>query len=171
VTKTKTFSKPFVPHKDRDRKPFQREWKGKEKLDDHARHELMRKKLCFTCKDPWVPIHRCMGKGEIHYIEVEVDIDDEKHDSESTSLEEDPSHAEDHPPRTPLTPLGAQTLVEPHPREKVKIRAPTKGGFIATLPGIPMYYTLGIKGIIHGHQEISLIDDWETHNIIDATLV
>jgi hypothetical protein len=63
VPKTKTFSKPFVPQKDQDRKPFQREWKGKEKLDDDTRHELMRKKLCFTCKDPWVPGHRCMGKG------------------------------------------------------------------------------------------------------------
>jgi hypothetical protein len=30
----------------------------------------MRKKLCFNCRDPWVPGHRCMGKGEIHYIEV-----------------------------------------------------------------------------------------------------
>jgi hypothetical protein len=50
--KTKPFSKPFVPQRDRDRKPFQREWKGKEKLDDETRRELMRKKLFFTCKDP-----------------------------------------------------------------------------------------------------------------------
>jgi hypothetical protein len=73
VPKTKTFSKPFVPQRDRDRKPFQREWKGKEKLDDETRRELMRKKLCFSCKDPWVPCHRCMAKGEIHYIEVAAD--------------------------------------------------------------------------------------------------
>jgi hypothetical protein len=37
VPKTKIFSKPFVPQKDRDRKPFQREWKGKKKLDDEMR--------------------------------------------------------------------------------------------------------------------------------------
>jgi hypothetical protein len=55
VPKTKTFSKPFVPQKDRDRKQFQREWKDKEKLDDETRRELMRKKLCFTWKNPWVP--------------------------------------------------------------------------------------------------------------------
>jgi hypothetical protein len=73
VPKTKTFSKPFVPQRDQDRKPFQREWKGKEKLDDETRRELMRKKLFFSCRDPWVPGHRCMGKGEIHYIEVVVD--------------------------------------------------------------------------------------------------
>ena len=35
--KTKPFSKPFVPQKDKYRKPFQREWKGKEKLDDEIR--------------------------------------------------------------------------------------------------------------------------------------
>jgi hypothetical protein len=54
VLKTKTFSKPFVPQKDRDRKLFQREWKGKEKLDDETRRELMRKKLYFNYRDPWV---------------------------------------------------------------------------------------------------------------------
>jgi hypothetical protein len=54
VPKTKTFSKPFVPQKDRDRKPFQREWKGKEKLDDETRREIMRKKLFFNYRDPWV---------------------------------------------------------------------------------------------------------------------
>jgi hypothetical protein len=37
MTKTKPFSKPFVPQKDRDRKPFQREWKGKERMDDDMR--------------------------------------------------------------------------------------------------------------------------------------
>jgi hypothetical protein len=33
----------------------------------------MRKKVFFYCRDPWVLGHRCMGKGEIHYIEVAVD--------------------------------------------------------------------------------------------------
>jgi hypothetical protein len=51
---------------------------GKENLDDDIRRELMRKKLCFTCKDPWVLDHRCMRKGEIHYIEVAADSDEEE---------------------------------------------------------------------------------------------
>jgi hypothetical protein len=92
VTKTKPFFNPFVPQKDRDRKPFQREWKGKEKLDDETRRELMRKKLCFNCRDHWVPSHTCMGKGEIHYIEVateSVDSEEEEQDSGSTSSEEE----------------------------------------------------------------------------------
>jgi hypothetical protein len=48
----------------------------------------MRKKLCFTYKDPWVPGHRCMGKGEIHYIEVvveSVDRENKEQDSRLTS--------------------------------------------------------------------------------------
>jgi hypothetical protein len=63
MSKTKTFSKPFVPQKDRDRKPFQREWKGKEKLDDDTRCELMRKKLCFNYRDPWVLGPQVHGQG------------------------------------------------------------------------------------------------------------
>jgi hypothetical protein len=54
----------------------------------------MRKNLYFTCKDPWVPGHRCMGKGEIHYIEVatdNVDSEEEEHDSGSTSSKEESS--------------------------------------------------------------------------------
>jgi hypothetical protein len=120
VTKTKTFSKPFVPQRDQDRKPFQREWKGKEKLDDETRRELLRKKLFFSCRDPWVPGHRCMGKGEINYIEVaadNVDSEEEEQDNGSTSSEEDSALAEEQPPRRPPTPVGAPPPVVPQPPE------------------------------------------------------
>jgi hypothetical protein len=43
----------------------------------------MRKKLFFTCKDPWVPGNRCMGKSQIDYIEVatnSVDSEEEEID-------------------------------------------------------------------------------------------
>ena len=62
------------------------------------RQELMRKKVCFTCKDPWVPGHRCMGKGEIHYIKVttdHVDNEEEEWDNGSTSSEEESAQAEE----------------------------------------------------------------------------
>ena len=110
VPKTKTFSKPFFPQRDRDRNPFQKEWKGKEKLDDETRQELMRKKLCFNCRDPWVLGHRCMGKGEIHYIEVaadNVDSEEEEQDSGSTSSKEESAPTEEHLPCRPLTPLDS----------------------------------------------------------------
>ena len=41
----------------------------------------MRNNLFFNCRDPWVPGHKCMGKGEIHYIEVatnSVDSEEEE---------------------------------------------------------------------------------------------
>jgi hypothetical protein len=151
VPKTKTFSKPFVPQRDRDTKPFQREWKGKEKLDDETRRELMRKKLCFSCRDPWVLGHRCVGKGEIHYIEVatdSVDSEEEEQDSGSTSSEEESALAEKQPPHRPLTPAGAHPPVIPQPPEQANRRKPAKGGVIATLSGVPRYDTLHIRGII-----------------------
>ena len=73
-------------------------------MDDETRRELMRKKLCFNCRDPWVPGHRCMGKGEIHYIEVEAD---------SVDSEEEPEQAEEQPPRRPLMSSGAHPSVVP----------------------------------------------------------
>jgi hypothetical protein len=174
VPKTKTFSKPFVPQRDQDRKPFKREWKGKEKLDDETRRELMRKKLCFRCRDPWVPGHRCMGKGEIHYIEVEagsVDSEEEEQDSGSTSLEEELAPTEEQPSCRALTSTGAHPLVVPQPPEQANRRKPTKGGVIATLSGVPRYDTLRIRGIILGQQAIALINGGATHNFIDASLV
>ena len=78
LQKPKTFTKPFVPQRNKDQKNPQRDWKGKPKLDDDTRRELMRKKLCFSYRDPWVPGHRCMGKGQIHYIEVESGSEEEE---------------------------------------------------------------------------------------------
>jgi hypothetical protein len=73
VPKTKIFSKPFIPQKGKDKKPTGKEGTGKERLDEATRNELRRKNLCFHCKDPWVPGHRCQGKGQAHYIEVHSD--------------------------------------------------------------------------------------------------
>jgi hypothetical protein len=33
--------------------------------------------LCYSCKVPWEPYHRCRGKGKKHIIEVHHDSDDE----------------------------------------------------------------------------------------------
>jgi hypothetical protein len=67
VPKTKTFSKPFIPQKNKDKKPFQKEGTGKEKMDEATRNELRRKKLCFNCKDPWEPGHSVWAR-ERHII-------------------------------------------------------------------------------------------------------
>jgi hypothetical protein len=61
-----------------------------------------------------------MGKGEIHYIEVETDsVDNEEEEQEcgSTSSEEETTQAEEQPPCRPPTPAGAHPLVVPQPPE------------------------------------------------------
>jgi hypothetical protein len=85
-------------------------------LDDETRHKLMRKNICFDYRDPWVPGHRCMGKGEIHYIEVaenSVDSEEEEQDSESTSSEDEPEQVEEQPLRRPSTSTRTHRPVVP----------------------------------------------------------
>jgi hypothetical protein len=60
----------------RDPKGFDRR---RGRMDEHTRRELRRKQLCFTCKEPWDPTHKCMGKGKAHYIEV-ISVDEEDED-------------------------------------------------------------------------------------------
>jgi hypothetical protein len=127
------------------------EWKGKEKLDDETKREIMRKKICFSCRDPWVPGHRCMGKGDIHYIEVatdSVDSEEEEQDSGSTSSEEESAPTEEQPPCRPPTLVGAHPPVVPQLPEQANRRRPEKGGVIATISSVPRYDILYIKGII-----------------------
>jgi hypothetical protein len=115
-----------------------------------------------------------MGKGEIHYIEVEkdnVDSEEEEQDSGSTSSEEESAPTKEQPPRRPRTLAGAHPLVVPQPPEQVNRRKPAKGGVIVTLSGVPRYDTLCIRWIIQGQREIALIDGGATHNFIDASLV
>jgi hypothetical protein len=34
-------------------KPPQKPWTGKDKMDEETQRELRRKKLCYSCKEPW----------------------------------------------------------------------------------------------------------------------
>ncbi|XP_059067585.1 uncharacterized protein LOC131858373 [Cryptomeria japonica] len=67
----------------RNSKPFQKTSQFQQgntfapKFDPEFRNELRRKKLCFTCKEPWEPGHQCSGKGKVHLIEVHLDGDEE----------------------------------------------------------------------------------------------
>jgi hypothetical protein len=54
---------------------------------------------------------------------------------------------------------------------KIKPRVPVKGGTIATLSGVPRYYTIRLKGLIQGQWITTLVDGGETHNFVDASLV
>ena len=128
--------------------------KGKDKLDDETRREIMRKKIFFSCRDPWVPSHRCMGKGEIHYIEVaadSVDSEEEEQDSGSTSSEEESAPAKEQLPRRPPTLARAHPPTVPQTPEQANRRKPAKRGVIVTLSSVPRYDTLCIRGIFRGN--------------------
>jgi hypothetical protein len=107
----------------------------------------MRKKLSFSCRDPWVPRHRCMGKGRIHYIEVESSSEEEDEDigaRADSDSEDETTHEPDQQPKKPQIPAGAQ------PKEETKPHREVKGGTISTLSGVPRYNTLKLKGLVQG---------------------
>ena len=115
-------------------------------MDDATREDLSRKKLCFSCQEPWVPGHRCAGKAKAHYIEVFSDsrVDEEE---EEQGQEEDPPVTE-----TEQTSMGKQ-------------------GIIASLSGIPRFHTFRMRGGVQGHRVTVLVDGGASHNFIDASLV
>jgi hypothetical protein len=51
--------------------------RGRGRLDENTKRELRRKQLCYTCKEPWNPSHKCMGRGQVHYIEVNLNNEEE----------------------------------------------------------------------------------------------
>ena len=106
------------PIKDKGRKPFQKEW-----MDNDTRQDLRRKKLCFTCQEPWVPGHRCSGKGKAYYIEAYFDSG------------EDEDYQDQEQGETP------ETIDEGKP----------SGGTIVTMTRVPRFHTLRIRGTIQGH--------------------
>jgi len=65
VPKTRFLPKANFPNKYNDKKSFQKEWNGKNRMDSSIKYELRRKKLCFSCQEPWAPGHKC-SKGKAH---------------------------------------------------------------------------------------------------------
>ena len=53
----------------------------KENRGGTSQEELRRKKLCFTCQQPWILGHKC-AKGKAHYIEFLFEDDEEGEDKE-----------------------------------------------------------------------------------------
>ena len=117
-------------------------------MDDDTRKELRRKKLCFTCQEPWIPGHRCIGKAKAHYIEVYSDSEDNEDDPEQGTTEELRATEEESP-----------------------LQGESKGGAISTLSGVPTFHTLRVRGVRQGHRVGVLIDGGATHNFIDAAWV
>jgi hypothetical protein len=65
--------------------------RGRGRMDETTRRELRRKQLCFTCKEPWDPTHKCMGKGKAHYIEVISDDEEEEDFGHLQNIEANPT--------------------------------------------------------------------------------
>jgi hypothetical protein len=42
------------------------------------------RELCYSCKEPWEPDHRCRGKGKVHIVEVHYDSEDEEMHEDAT---------------------------------------------------------------------------------------
>ena len=58
---------------------------GRAQIDDDARRELRKKRLCFTCQESWAPGHSCAA-GKAHFIEVfseDSKVEDEEDDEEA----------------------------------------------------------------------------------------
>lgn len=121
IPKSKFPSKPFIPQKNKDKKPFQKEWAQERQVGCEARRELRRKKLCFSCKEPWEPRHRCMGKGKVHYIEALFDSDGEEEAEQIQSSEHSSSDDEE-----------------------------IKSGVIAILSGTPRFNSFKVRGVLKG---------------------
>jgi hypothetical protein len=76
ATKNKFSPSPPIAQGGRDQRGVDR---GKGMMDEATTRELRRKQLYFTCKEPWDPGHKCMGKGKAHYIEM-ISDDEEAED-------------------------------------------------------------------------------------------
>jgi hypothetical protein len=112
----------------RDPRVFDR---GRGMMDENTRRELKRKQLCYTCKEPWDPSQKCMGRGKAHYIEVTFDNEEDEDfghiqnieaDTTETIEEEDTSH-------------GSAT------EEKA---------MLASISGVPKFDTFMMRGVLQG---------------------
>jgi hypothetical protein len=130
--------------------------RGKGKLDEDTRRDLRSKKLCYTCRDPWQPGHRCLGKGKIHYVEVVYDSEEEEDDEDDGAI---------------------HTMQENLREEEEAIldhETPDKGHkkiTISSMIGIPKFNTFRIKGVVQGKQATMLIYGGASHNFIDIAMV
>lgn len=99
--------------------------KRRGRVDENTRRELRWKQLCFTCKEPWNPAHKCMGRGQVHYIEVTSDNGEEEEISQIQNMEAETTEA-----------------VEKH------IIGQDNMATLASISGVPKYNTFRMRGVL-----------------------
>jgi hypothetical protein len=126
--------------------------RGRGRMDDNTRRELRRKKLCFTCKEPWNPSHKCMGHGQVHYIEVTSDNEEEEDYDQLQNME-------------------AKTI-ETTEEEVIGQDNTTEGkATLESISEVPKFNTFRMREVFQGHKVLVLIDGGASHNFIDSTLL
>jgi hypothetical protein len=109
-----------------------------------------------------------MGKGQIHYIEVESGSEEEDEDigaQTDSDLEDETTHGPEQQPKKPQIQVGAPS------KEEIRPRIEVKAGTIETLSGVPKYKNLRLKGLVQGQRMTALVDGGATQNFINASLV
>jgi hypothetical protein len=151
VPKIRFLPKPIVTLKTKEIRLPQRDWANKPKLDEETKRELRKKKLCFSCQEPWEPGHICVekdGMGKAHYIEVYSNSDND--------ADEEVEQAQDQ---------GNLASGEESSQDR------TKDPFMASMLGFLRYHTFRVKGVLQGHKVTILIDGGESHKFIDGNMV
>jgi hypothetical protein len=159
ASKPKVVPRPSLNTRGRDQRPpvnqggcdprgFDR---GRGRMDDKTRRELRRKQLCFTCKEPWNPSHKCMGRGQVHYIEVTSDNEEEEYHGQLQNMEAETTETTEEE----VTGQGSTTEGK---------------GTLASISRVPKFNTFRMRGVFQGHKVLVLINGGASHKFIDSTL-
>ena len=81
---------------------------GRAQIDDDARRQLKKKRLCFTYQEPSAPGHRCAA-SKAHFIEVFSESSGEEDDEDD--VEAGDSHAVQGPLPPPPPAAGGASFV------------------------------------------------------------
>jgi hypothetical protein len=133
----------------RDQRGFDR---GRGRMDESTRRELRKKQLCFTCKEPWNPTHKCMGKHKAHYIEVI------SHDEEEEGF--------DH-----LQNMEAYPIENVEEEDASHNLAADEKVTLASISGVPKFNTFKMRGVLQGQKVSVLVDGGASHNFIESALL
>jgi hypothetical protein len=133
----------------RDQRGFDR---GRGRMDENTRREPRRKQLCYTCKEPWDPSHKCMGRGKAHYIEVTSDNEEDEDFGHLQNIEADTT----------------ETAEEEGTGHDI---ATDEKATLASINGVSKYNTFKMRGVLHGQKVSVLIDEGASHNFINSTLL